>query len=184
MTRTSLIAAGLAGAAALATAGDGPSPPQTRDLSQTSRALTKTITIDAPRATVWSAWSSSAGIKRALGVESKVALDLGGAYEWYFLPDTPKYQGKRGGEGNTILSYLPEHMISFTWNAPPTFPKLRSQRTFVVVTLEAIGKAQTRVTLTHLGWGTGGRWDGVYAYFDKAWTNVLAAHKQNLDQKG
>jgi hypothetical protein len=34
--------------------------------------------------------------------------------------------------------------------------------------------AETRVRLTHTGWGDGGEWDKAYAYFDRAWGNVLA----------
>jgi len=29
------------------------------------------------------------------------------------------------------------------------------------------------VTLYHSGWGDGGEWDKAYAYFDRAWGNVL-----------
>jgi len=37
----------------------------------------------------------------------------------------------------------------------------------------ARGDKQTRVTLHHTGWGDGGEWDKAYAYFDRAWGNVL-----------
>ncbi len=37
-----------------------------------------------------------------------------------------------------------------------------------------LGERQTRVTLHHTGWGDGGEWDKAYAYFDRAWGNVLA----------
>ena len=30
------------------------------------------------------------------------------------------------------------------------------------------------VSLHHTGWGDGGEWDKAYAYFDRAWGNVLA----------
>ena len=30
------------------------------------------------------------------------------------------------------------------------------------------------MTLFHGGWGDGGQWDQAYAYFDRAWGNVLA----------
>jgi len=31
----------------------------------------------------------------------------------------------------------------------------------------------TEVNMTHIGWGEGGEWDQAYAYFDRAWGNVL-----------
>jgi hypothetical protein len=72
-------------------------------------------------------------------------------------------------------------MLSFEWNAPPNFPDIRAQRTFVVVRMEPVGDSQTRVTLHHSGWGDGGNWDKTYAYFDRAWGNVLANLKARYE---
>jgi hypothetical protein len=38
---------------------------------------------------------------------------------------------------------------------------------------------QTKVRLTHLGWGEGGEWDQAFAYFTQAWQVVLGrlAHR-------
>ena len=71
-------------------------------------------------------------------------------------------------------------MISFTWNAPPHLPQARAQRTFVTVRMQPEGAAETRVRLTHAGWGDGGEWDQAYAYFDRAWGNVLANLKKRF----
>jgi hypothetical protein len=72
-------------------------------------------------------------------------------------------------------------MLSFDWNAPPSLPQARAQRTFVVVRLTAVDDKTTRVTLHHTGWGDGGEWDRAYAYFDRAWPNVLANLKKRFD---
>ena len=40
---------------------------------------------------------------------------------------------------------------------------------------------ETRVTLHHTGWGDGDEWDKAYAYFDRAWTNVLANLKKRFE---
>ena len=37
------------------------------------------------------------------------------------------------------------------------------------------------MTLHHTGWGEGGEWDQAYAYFDRAWGNVLANLKKRFD---
>ena len=39
----------------------------------------------------------------------------------------------------------------------------------------------TRVTLHHTGWGDGGEWDQTYAYFDRAWGNVLGNLKKRFE---
>lgn len=84
-------------------------------------------------------------------------------------------EGTRGGEGNTVLSFLPHKMLSFTWNAPTTIPEVRNHphKTWVVIQLEAIGDDETRVSLDHLGWLDGEKWDEAYAYFERAWDIVL-----------
>jgi len=43
----------------------------------------------------------------------------------------------------------------------------------VILRFDAPNAEETRVTLTHVGWGDGGEWDKTYAYFDKAWEKVL-----------
>ena len=71
-------------------------------------------------------------------------------------------------------------MFSFTWNAPPDYPHVRRQRTWVVVLLKAFGEEETEVELFHLGWGTGLEWDEVYAYFERAWHLVLERLKHRF----
>ena len=39
----------------------------------------------------------------------------------------------------------------------------------------------TRVTLHHVGWGEGGEWEQAYAYFDRAWGNVLANLRKRFE---
>ena len=69
-------------------------------------------------------------------------------------------------------------MLSFDWNAPPSLPDARRQRTFVIVRLADVDGKSTRVTLHHTGWGDGGEWDKTYAYFDSAWGYVLGNLKK------
>ncbi len=81
--------------------------------------------------------------------------------------------GSQGGEGLTILSYLPQEMLSFTWNAPPQYPTVRHQHTWVVIQFEIVDAGSTLVKLTHLGWQTGEAWEQVFDYFMQAWEVVL-----------
>lgn len=139
------------------------------------RAIVKTARIDAPVADVWAAWTTSAGLKTFLGIDSAIELRSGGKYEFYFGP--PASAPNRGSEGCTVLSYLPQRMLSFTWNAPPSFPAIRAlgPTTFVVLEFTAAGDRATDLRLTHLGWREGEDWNAVYAYFNQAWGMVLGA---------
>jgi len=135
------------------------------------RTLQKEALVDGTPAEVFAAWTTEAGILSFLEVESNIDLRIGGPMELYFGPDLP--EGQRGSEGCQILSYVPDRMLSFSWNGPPLFPEERAKRSWVVVLLDEMPSGRTKVQLQHLGFGTGGRWDDVYEYFENAWGKVL-----------
>jgi uncharacterized protein YndB with AHSA1/START domain/uncharacterized protein YciI len=137
------------------------------------RVINKAVTIAAPVADVWGAWTTSEGMASFFAKASTIELRVGGRYELYIVPDAPA--GSRGSEGCHILSYVPKEMLSFEWNAPPSIPSLRDAgvKTFVVLRFDELGARQTRVRLSHLGMGEGEAWDKYYAYFDRAWDVVL-----------
>ena len=142
--------------------------------------LVKSVNVKASIEKVWQAWTTSAGIKSLLEAESKIELRIGGPYEIYFSMEPP--YGQRGSEGCKVLSFLPDQMLSFEWNAPPQFGKLRQQHTQVIITIDQLPAGEVAVMLTQLGWGAGDDWDKLYAYFDSAWGNVLTALKQSLEK--
>jgi uncharacterized protein YndB with AHSA1/START domain len=127
------------------------------------------------------AWTTSAGLKAFLGVESVVRLEPGGPFELHFAPKAP--EGKRGSEGCQVLTWIPSRLLSFSWNAPPLFPRAREARTRVVLEFEREDAAHTRVWLTHTGFREAAakdaetleEWKKVRAYFEKAWPQVLGA---------
>lgn len=126
----------------------------------------------------WWGWTSSAGLRAALGCEARVELRIGGPYEIYF--DASAQPGARGSEGQRILSFLPKRMLSFEWNAPPSFGELRQRRTWVVVEFEAVERGRTEVSISHLGWGTGPAWERLFSFFDRNWGNVLESGVKSL----
>jgi uncharacterized protein YciI/uncharacterized protein YndB with AHSA1/START domain len=137
----------------------------------TARVLHKQVVVKGSLDAVWHAWTTSQGFQDFSGAEAHIDLKIGGPFEILWNPD--QSSKARGSEGMRILSYLPKQMLSFEWNAPPTFGPLRQQRTWVVVTLKPVGADQVEVTLDHAGWGSGADWDKLYAYFDEAWGFVL-----------
>lgn len=141
------------------------------------RKLTKRVRVPLPVAEVWRLWTTSEGVAEWLVEHNNVELRLGGPYEFYFNHD--EEPGSRGGEGNRILSFLPNKMLSFTWNAPPHLDYARHRQTHCVVEFDG-GDRATDVTLHHLGWPTEDvddhpQWQQTWDYFDKAWESVMAA---------
>lgn len=144
------------------------------------RVLYKEAVVSAPVAVLWKAWTTNDGLESFFCKKANVDLRVGGDYVLTMTLDAP--EGQRGTEGCHILSYIPERMLSFEWNVPPSIPALRSANahTHVVVEFTPLGGGVSEVRLTQLGWGKGKDWDKCYEYFDRAWTNVLQSLQQHV----
>lgn len=133
--------------------------------------VSQAVAVAAPRAKVYESWTTAAGWKAFFDVEANIELRAGGAYEILFGPPETG-QGNRGSEGCQVLAFVPDRSIVFSWNSPPDFPDERGQHSFVVVNFDDV-PGGTQVRINHGGFGTGGRWPEVHAYFERAWGMVL-----------
>ena len=143
------------------------------------RTVTKTVVVNATLDQTWDAWTTREGITSFFAPDAKVEARVGGPFQIYMDPDAAP--GAKGADDMRFMALQPKSMLSFDWNAPPRMPLVRAQRTFVVVRLEAVSPQQTRVTLTHTGWGEGSEWDQAYEYFDGSWSTVLDNLKRRFD---
>ena len=142
------------------------------------RSFTVEATYDVPVADVYAAWSDGTVFPRAYDpsrpeLTANIDLAIGGRYEWL-------WDGEMGSNGCQVLSYVPDRMISFSWNAPPSQPESRAKHTWVVIDFEALEGGGTHVRLTHLGFGAASHWDETMEYFSKAWPHVLEQFRKNL----
>jgi uncharacterized protein YndB with AHSA1/START domain/uncharacterized protein YciI len=142
------------------------------------------VTVAASAKDVWRAWTTSEGIKSFFGRDAEIELAVGGKFEVYFALDAPR--GSRGSEGCKVLAFLPEKMLAFSWNAPPSIPSLRDAgaRTQIVLEFTPENGGATHVALTQHGLGEGEDWDKYLAYFDRAWGNVLASLEEHFAPSG
>jgi len=154
--------------AALATAGHA-----------AERAIERETVVAAPIDAVWQAWTTKAGIESFFAPEAVVDARVGGAFHVHMDPFA--VPGAKGADDMRFMALQAPTMLSFDWNAPPTLPEARKQRTFVIVRLADVDGKSTRVSLHHTGWGNGGEWDRTYAYFERAWPAVLANLKRRFD---
>src|SRR5580692_12961114 len=95
------------------------------------KALVIELTIPAPRAAVWEAFTTSEGLSTWLTPGAIVDLRPGG--EW-----TAHFPGGHTG-GGTILSFVPEQEIVLAAMAPEQFPHVRAERTRAVFEFEPRG---------------------------------------------
>ncbi len=136
------------------------------------RAIDKQVVVEAPIAEVWKNWTTREGIESFFAPEAVVDARVGGAF--FIHIDPLARPGNKGADDMRFMALQEPTMLSFDWNAPPSLPQARQQRTFVVVRLTSLEPGKTRVDLHHTGWGSGGEWDKSFAYFDTSWGNVLA----------
>ena len=143
------------------------------------RAIDKSVEIAATLDQAWQSWTTREGITSFFAPDAKIEARVGGPFQIYFDPGAPA--GSKGADDMRFMALQPQRMLSFDWNAPPSLPEARAQRTVVIVRFEPVNAAATRVSLHHVGWGDGGEWDRAYAYFDRAWSNVLGNLKKRWD---
>jgi uncharacterized protein YndB with AHSA1/START domain len=141
------------------------------NVAAAERMIDKQVVVAAPIEEVWKAWTTREGIRTFFAPDANVDARSDGPFEIYMNPYAAP--GTRGADDMRFLAVQPPRMLSFTWNAPPYYPEIRSQRTLVVVRLRPIDDKSTEVTLRHMGWGEGEKWDAVFTYFDRAWGTVL-----------
>jgi uncharacterized protein YndB with AHSA1/START domain len=140
-------------------------PPTPTTSTTSSRALVIEMTIPAPRATVWQAFTTSEGLSTWLTPGAVVDLRPGG--EW-----TAHFPGGSTG-GGTIISFIREQEIVISALAPDKFPNVRAARTRADFTFTAHG-TETIVRLTQTGWQSGPEWDAAYEYLASGNAQLLA----------
>jgi uncharacterized protein YndB with AHSA1/START domain len=124
------------------------------------KALVIELTIPAPLADVWDAFTTEKGLSTWLAPSVTVDLRPGGDWIVHF----PQSTG-----GGTILSFVPQKELVISALAPDKFPAVRAARTHAVFTFEPRGNS-TLVRLTQTGWQSGAEWDAAYEYL--AWGNA------------
>jgi len=151
-----------------------------RRVDVTERMLRKEAIVTASAAAVWQAWTTVEGVNSFFGHDADIELAVGGKYEIYFDLEAP--QGLRGSEGCKVLAYLPERMLAFTWNTPPTIARLRAAgaQTQVVLQFEELSAGRVKVAVSQHGFGEGDDWDKYYDYFDRAWDLVLGRFQERF----
>jgi uncharacterized protein YndB with AHSA1/START domain len=135
------------------------------------RVIHAEMIVDTSLDRIWDAWTIEEGIKSFLAPACNIDARVDGPYKIFFDPEAEPR--RRGAEGAKVLALQPKKRLSITWNAPPELSEVRKHWTHVTVRFEEIQKGQTKVTLTHNGWGEGEEWDEAFAYFMRAWIDVV-----------
>lgn len=143
------------------------------------RAIVEKVSVKAGVGDVWKAWTTTEGVKTFFAPDAKIELRVDGPFQVYMDPTA--MPGLKGADDMRIIGFQENRMLSFNWNAPPSLPEARKQRSIVIVRFESRGDSLTDVTLTHIGFGDGGEWDKNFAYFTNSWPRVLKNLKDRFE---
>ena len=137
-----------------------------------SRVLRQSIEIPATVAAMWTAWTTTEGVRTWAAPVVSVDLRMNGIWE-----STYSLDGRIGNPGNIrneFLAFLPLRMLAFRIvNAPPDFQHRAEASTLLtVVEMQDAGTGKVRVAVSMSGFGTGRAYDDLYAFFERGngWT--------------
>jgi uncharacterized protein YndB with AHSA1/START domain len=110
--------------------------------------------VAAPVATVWNAWTTSAGLRTWLAPHADIDLRVDGIMRSNYDP-----KGTLGDPGtieNRVLSFEPERMLSIKVSkAPETFPfKNRIDDMWTVLYFQSTKDGRTTLRIVGMGFGT------------------------------
>jgi uncharacterized protein YndB with AHSA1/START domain len=151
-------------------------------LTKFPKAISAELIIKASVEKIYRAWTTTEGIKSFFAPDCNIKMEVMGPYEMIFLPENG--EGSRGGEGNVVLTFQKNKMLSFTWNAPPELEKVRNERTHVLIQFIPLNDKETKLLFHQDGWGEGDEWDKAYEYFEYAWKKVVLPRLQYRFESG
>jgi len=156
---------------------------ETQTMNQGAVKVTKTyspekrldfeVEVPATPTEVWTALTTTDGLKTWLAPETRVDLRKGG--DWVVL-----FNGASAG-GGTITDFVPGKSLTIAAMAPESFPTVRRERTTAVFEIEAAkdGKASL-VRMRQTGWKTGEEWDKAFDYLAKGNPQLLNQLRQRF----
>lgn len=114
------------------------------------RAIDKDVLIAATLDQAWAAWTTRDSVHSFFAPGAVVEPRVGSAFHTDMDPGGGP--GMKGADDMRYLALQPKKMFSLDWNAPPSLPDARAQRTFVIVRFYPADGTHTRVTIHHTGW--------------------------------
>lgn len=90
------------------------------------------------------------------------------------------FEAQLGAEAPTTLAREADALLTIQFAMPAELTALAGQRTVLTLTFEGKG-GQTKLTLTHAGFGRGDAWDQALSYYTQGWPAVLTQIKHALE---
>ena len=132
-----------------------------------SDTLVHEVIIDAPLADVWNAFTQVEQITQWMVPKAELDFRIGGTLRTSYKPE-----GVLGDENtieHTYLAYEHERMLAMkVTKCPANFPfKVEIGQMWSVIYFDPITPNRTNLRIVGVGYGTGGDWDRMRAFFEK-----------------
>lgn len=124
------------------------------------------VTVDAPVASVWDAFTTDAGFESWAAPFAHITLGNDGMIEASYL--TTARQGDPDNIRNRIVAYLPQRLLVLhNEHVPPKGPFKQDviDKIRTVIQFEDLGGGRTRVVESGVGYGEGPDFDAMYGHF-------------------
>jgi uncharacterized protein YndB with AHSA1/START domain len=164
---TFLFRSGIAAAVLIAIMSGSANAQNASSIVTDTRPIVSEVVVEASAETVWTAWTTGAGLRAWLAPHAEIDLRLGGLMRTNY-----NQQGTLGDPQtieNTILSFEPSRMLSIrvTKFAPDfPFPNAVGDM-WTVIYLEPAGEGRTRVRVVGLGFRTDEESQRMRTFFDR-----------------
>jgi uncharacterized protein YndB with AHSA1/START domain len=138
--------------------------------------------IDAPVADVWSAWTTTSGLKGWLAPHAEIELRIDGLMRTNYDPE-----GSLGDSGtieNRVLAFDPERMLSIrVATAPANFPfKARVSEMWTVLYFQPTTEGKTLLRIVGLGFGGDAESQKMKAFFKQGNDYTLTQLRKHFTQ--
>jgi len=142
-------------------------------LTAPEKALRFSVIVPATVDDVWTAMTTSEGLKTWIWSDARVDLRPGG--DWLVLLP--------GGNtaGGTVVGFDVGRRLTLDAMAPEQFPTVRRERTRAVFDFAPATSGGTTVTLTQTGWKAGAEWDAAYEYLAVGNAQLLAQLRRRFE---
>ena len=153
-----------------------------RTTASGERILTETVWLEAPVADVWAAYTTSEGWTAWASPKAEIDLRAGGSILTQY--DKTKAIGDDGTNRLTIVSYVPEEILTLKADVSANWPELLKQdaeNLCNVILFEAMGENRTRIRSFGLGYGDSQEYDALLDFFAQANAGLLAGLKHYVE---
>lgn len=136
--------------------------------------LAHTVTLEAPLAEVWEAYTTTEGWKAWVAPHAEVELAVGGTIRTNYVPDAQL--GDEGTNRLEVVSYVPQELLILRSDVSQNWPdvmKKDADHLLNVITFHDLGEGRTRLRVLGTGYTKSAEMRELLGFFEEANARLL-----------